>query len=815
MKLVCIGIGGTGAACIETVVHLAALGLFADGWELVPVVIDPDQQHPRITGMTSFLNSYAELRKRGSAKEDFNRGGLFGTAILRKPSLNVLRPAAQENLFGLLGVANPRAKPLARLFFQEHEIGEPGSHEFANGYYGRANAGVCFFSDPAGKEAMLGVLRDHLKSANARVVVFGSVFGGTGAAGLLHVARTIRKDPQLKTFAPKIAVVQLESYFEPDPSLVEVTGEFVNLPETFERRTGAAYQFLSNLATNENLDFDQLYLLGVPNPEIFPPEWFKRDQQDNPHLFLEYLAAMAARDFVLNPPDDGPATLKIRAVASAPFAEPLDTLRKLLYGAAVTYPILKNLVVPLLRNSGSSVLLPGHPWIHDLYQEMILLKGASSDGPPSVDRLTKEMLEHFEGSVVLLREILGHAGILESAWRTEGTREVPDDLQARHVLMSTKTRGSFPPEFVPHMERFDPRDVLAHPDPASMFDTYDRAMDAGLPVRALYRWAMKAISLKQPEAARSETRNYQLVQQEGRTDQTGQVLNLGNVPDDAFKEVNAKQVLERLARASWKSPAKPDNEEDFDQKAYARLQDAESLLRRDTSEYPSVWAPALVYHDFLMSKDAGKRARYIHLGLLWVALMKWKGHQSRPPVHEFRLNIGEHPAGNKAAEEGDVVEPKELSPGFRDAIRSTCPLSRDKYKRAVSNRESVFALHRGGPGSIPSEDEILGFFYPDTVIVPAPGLSTYNAELLYDLGLLAAGRRFPNMLLQRYKDNWFTKLQESEVPNAEARGPEFLSFLQSFDRDKPHTNEMTTRDEMHAAFPFQDAAASWIKHLYA
>lgn len=798
MKLICIGIGGTGAACIETVVHLAALGLFPDGCELVPVVIDPDRQHPRITGMTSFLNTYTELRNRGSAKEDFNRGGLFGTAILRKPSLNVLRPASQENLFGLLGIANPRAKPLARLFFQEHEIGEPGSHEFANGYYGRANAGVCFFSDPAGKEAMLGVLRDHLKSANARVVVFGSVFGGTGAAGLLHVARTIRKDPQLRAFAPKIAVVQLESYFEPDPSQVGDTAEFVNLPETFERRTGAAYQFLSNLATNDNLDFDELYLLGVPAPEIFPPEWFKRDQQDNPHLFLEYLAAMAARDFVLNPPDDGP-TLKIRAVPSAPFGEPLDTLRRLLYGAAVTYPILQNFVVPLLRSCGSSDVRSGHPWIHDLHQEMIPLRSASSNEPPSVERSSKEMLEHFEGAVVLLREILGHAGILESEWRTEGTREVADDLRARHVLMSTKTRSSFPAEFVPHMERFDPRGVLAHPNPSSMFETYDRAIDAGLPVRALYRWAMKAISLTQPETPRSDTRKHQLVQQEDRKDQTGQVLSLPNVPDNAFHEVNAKEVLQIMARATWKSPGRhEDGESSLRPMAYASLREtgASHALTRDTSEYPSVWAPALIYRDLLKSKSVGDRTRYIHLGLLWVALMKWEGHQMRPPIHEFKLDVAA----------------KDLSAGFRDAIRSTSPLSQDNYKKAVSRNESIFALYRDTlTGPMPSEDDVLGFLYPDTVIVPAPGLSDQNAEMLYDIGRYVAGRHFPQLLLDRLTADWVNVLGESEVPNFGDRGSEFINFLKGFD-DSAH-GEMPANDEMHAAFPF-DTAAPWIHRLY-
>jgi hypothetical protein len=284
------------------------------------------------------------------------------------------------------------------------------------------------------------------------------------------------------------------------------------------------------------------------------------------------------------------------------------------------------------------------------------------------------------------------------------------------------------------------------------------------------------------------------VQQESRTDVTGQVLNLANIPDDSFKATSPDHLLPKLARATWKSPAPSDTDE-ANMRAYSMLRDPGSLLRRDTSEYPSLWAPALVYRDFLMSGDAGPLPRYAHLGLLWIALMKWGDHQARPPIHEFHVD-----------------SMKGLSPAFRDAIRSTCPLNGETYSRAVSTRGSIYALHSGNPATGPTQDDILGFFYPDTVIVPVPGLSDRQSKELYDNGLHVAGRGFPGFLIERCRNVWVSTLMDSGVPNAGDRGTEFVTFLESFD-DPTHGDRPST-DEMHSIFPFDDASP-WIHHLYA
>jgi|HubBroStandDraft_3_1064219.scaffolds.fasta_scaffold03219_2 hypothetical protein len=756
MKLVCIGVGGTGAACLEATLHLAALGFFPEGCELVPVALDPDRQHPRIAGLTKFLADYQALRAEGSAG-DLDAGGLFGPRLLRDPEVNALRPAAHEGLFSLLGLANPGSPALARLFFEPREIGEPDSHEFANGYYGRANAGVCFFSDPVGTAALLDAVRRHLLGGPARLVIFGSVFGGTGAAGLLHVARSFRRDPELAAQPPGIAVVQLESYFRPDASGTG-DGEFVNLPETFERRTGAAYQFLSHLTGNGSLPFDALYPLGVREPIVFPPEWFRKDQQDNPHLFLEYLAALAARDFALR----GAAPqqeVRCRRIALPPFGGPLADLRRHLVAAAATYAVLQRYVLPLLGEAGASGRLPGHPWIYDLL--------VRSGLPPA------GLVAHLQHGVRLLREVLGHSGVLEASWRTEGRVDLPPARLARVREMSAKTRDSFPAGFVPKMEHLDPCALVPEADPGRLFGDYDRTRDALLPIRALARWALAALRLPPTaeDKRQDELVDYQLVQQEDQLDREGRALSLMTISDDAFTPAPPRDVLPRLERASWKSPPQAG--------------------ARTPSEYPSVWAPSVVHREALFGNPS-EEIRLLHLALLFVALAPMQGRRS-VPVHAFRLDDAD------------------LAPAFRIALLATCPLA--AYGSSVVSDGSVLALHdhQGRSGDPPEPGEVLAYFYPDTVLVPAPGLAPERRRWLAELGRFARDRAFPQLLVRRLANRWTALLTRSQMQTAGMVGPQFIRFLQSFG-PAPAGDPMTPAD-LYTEFPLP-GVAPWLAGLY-
>jgi len=807
MNLVCVGIGGTGAACVETLVHLAAIGLFPDGLDVVPAVIDPDEAHPRIRGMTTFVSDYKDFRQRGAAK-DCRDSTIFGTPIVKDAQFNHLRPAQQANLYQLLGLASPGARPLAYAFFSKREIGGPGTSEFANGFYGRANAGVCFFSDPQGKKSLLDAISQYLRTADDRLVVFGSVFGGTGAAGMLHVARTVRDNAKSGDVKPKVAIVMLEPYFRPDSSGADTT-KLWNDPSTFLRRAGSAYRFLADLAARDNLPCEALYPLGIRTPEVFPPAWFAPDQQDNPHLFLEYLASLAARDFVLNPQErERVPMLKLRRVVLPPFVSPdhpemtthLDRLREVLYGAAVTYQVIENFVVPLVGRCQGADRLPGHPWIHDLTTQTKL--------PPAA------LLAHFRAATALLRPVLGHAGILPTEWRFERARDLSEEDKQRAELMSSITRGSFPPAFIPFLEHLKISEVLSNANPNAMFDDYDTRHDGGLPVRALSRWVLSApMSLPRGEGAETakERADYQLVQQEGPDykDQAGNVLNLAQVTDDNFNAVdNTKRKLETLATATWVTRETGPGETSSTRPLSQRVQPPEP------SEYPTIWAPALVYATRIYGADSRPDDRYIHLGLLWAALMPWKEHKE-PPIFALRLGYDdrERQQMEPREQELDLRNSAKITPALRDTVRTTCPLS--NYQTAVAKSWTVLFLHDSpdlAPNSSPREDEILGYFYPDTVVAPSRSLSDERADELLELGKDVASSGFGALLASRYQEAWFDVLKASGVPGADICGPRFITFLREF----PHNPERRSIsiDQAYSEHRIPDSAP-WIQYLYS
>lgn len=750
MKLIAIGVGGSGASCIECLVHLAALGILPRDVDLIPVMVDPDQQHPRIQATSRFITQYSSLRERGGEQTD----GAFGTRISRIVSTNALRPSECENLFGLIGLHQPAAKSLARLFFSEQEVGGPQTREFANGYYGHVNAGVCFFNDPRGRQELIHALRVFLLGGDAVVVLIGSSFGGTGAAGLVHLARVFREDEGLRNVSFKLAAIQLEPFFKPDhPTGASSDDTLVNIPDTFEGRTGAAYHFLFNLADGENIPFDAFYPLGVRTPSAFPQDWFKRDQQNNPHLFVEYLSVLAVRDFVVNHRELSGVARHLRE-AIPPYEEPLDVLRKTLWEATVLQRMLSSYLLPLLARADESRGLPGHPWIAALYT------AAKVQRP--------QLIRHFTAVRDLLTDALVAAGIdRDGALQRAGLAEAS---RADALRKTDLTRESFPAEFAPRAENLDLAASVAAGHPEALFDTYDVKRDGTLFVRALHRWTEQALRIPTPESHTGPV-FHQWTQQEDMLGPHGQVLGIPVPSDDEFRGDPLPLVLRRLAAAKWRRPANTE---------------------RTPAEYPTIWAPALVHREEVYGPNIMAECRYLHLGLLAAVILK-PAHLISPPVR--------------------LVQSIGLSAAFRRSIASTFPLANGH--EAMIAPDGVLVIYQNRTPleeAFPPADDVVGFFYPDTVVVPAAGISPQKRADMVALGKYVAGRGFPALLASQLEADWVTTLEACRVPGATDRGTQFIEFLQSFD-DPLIGDEPLTLEDRFAEFPVPNAA-DWIHRLY-
>ncbi|MEM6268200.1 MAG: hypothetical protein AAF998_02130 [Bacteroidota bacterium] len=215
-KCFVFAIGGTGSRVLRSMMFLLAGGVLermAGGqWEIVPVVIDLDATNKNLDKSLEVLNTYRDIQSEiGVAASD---GKLFKTKVKR---LKDHRSQAQSADFTLPihlgkskslkdfidydGLARTDAfKPteaLVELLFPEHYL----DMDLQVGTKGAPGVGTIVFEQLGGSSPNGGnagfTNRDFSAFINAyqagdRIFVVGSLFGGTGSAGIPWLIKTIR-----------------------------------------------------------------------------------------------------------------------------------------------------------------------------------------------------------------------------------------------------------------------------------------------------------------------------------------------------------------------------------------------------------------------------------------------------------------------------------------------------------------------------------------------------------------------------------------------------------------------------------------------
>jgi len=449
--------------------------------------------------------------------------------------------------------------------------------------------------------------------------------------------------------------------------------------------------------------------------------------------------------------------LRHRREAVAPFEGPLAALREGLHDALSLRTLITRYVLPLLAAAGGTGRLPGHPWVAEI---------CSASGLSAA-----ELAAHFAGVGTLLQDILIAAGIdRRGALERAGGAAVDIAAAERRIEL---TRDSFPPEFAPIEESHDLVRSLAYANPESLFSTYALTDDAKLPARALSRWVAAALhpSHGTPTIPALEKHVGEPFHQWTQQGTEEQVLGISVPADDHFQSDDIAPNLLLLASAPWR-PA--------------------SHGERTSGEYPSIWAPALVHRDELYRKDASPERRYLQLGLLACALLR--RHQLKtPPIR--------------------AIATETLADAFQQSLQNSFPLA-GGHGPMVSP-SGVLAIYDSptplAAAAVPSPRDIVGFFYPDTVVVPAAGITPAKRDLVIALGEHVAGRGFPQMLHTLLAGNWTHTLKTCGVPSAANRGPQFVNFLNSFE-DPPGDDALGPNDR-YADLSVTNAAG-WIQRLY-
>jgi len=297
-------IGGSGSKVVESLTMLLAAGMKAHNYdELVPVLIDPDLINGNLNRTNDLLKNYEEVGKQSNYE-----GIFFGTKV--KPLVEGSSEKYKYALDGLnstfgnfiaydslgnnnLGLAhNDKIKKLANLLFSEK-----GDYllklDMEVGFKGYPNIGCVAFNKFAKSPAFREVFQNKVNSGDA-VIFIGSIFGGTGAAGLPALLANIRKDPapSKKNILDNmpIGVISLLPYY----SITDKAGNKIKSSHFFPKTKDALYYYKESVY-KENLQ--SFYYIANDCDAGALPYSEGGVKQRNPVFFAELIAALAILDF--------------------------------------------------------------------------------------------------------------------------------------------------------------------------------------------------------------------------------------------------------------------------------------------------------------------------------------------------------------------------------------------------------------------------------------------------------------------------------------------------------------------------------------
>lgn len=314
-----IGIGGTGARVVEAVVHCCAAGRGPD--ELTIFLVDPDEGNGNLSRTKSLLTQYQACQQAYTQRSG-EHVPLFRTR-LRTPETLVWSIFEEKNatLGGFVNLHNLREnaedRPLAdfiSVLFTREEL----DTELNEGFRGHPSIGAVVMATPDPQAEPWKTFWDDVAACQApheaRVFLVGSIFGGTGAAGVptFGARDMIKQNPAAlvdggtsKVLLGGALVLPYFTFESPEapPVGADGTPEMYVTPADFPIATQAALQFYNE----KDLGFDQMYLLGDSLAQrVGRFSHGNQGQENRPH-YIELVSALAAFDF-FGQPDVPPGT---------------------------------------------------------------------------------------------------------------------------------------------------------------------------------------------------------------------------------------------------------------------------------------------------------------------------------------------------------------------------------------------------------------------------------------------------------------------------------------------------------------------------
>ncbi len=322
-----LGIGGTGMRCIESLIHLCAMGMF-DDTEIHLLALDTDVNNGNFGRLKDVKDAYQKAKG-----INFNtQSALSNTFFSAKIHYYQFSPDYQHNRtfsavfdYNNTRFNNKAATDLADLVFTK----DVEDFDLLHGYRAQTHLGSMMMyhsiieaaqsQRPNDLKIFIAQLISATQSGTTpRVFILGSVFGGTGASSIpiipkaLAEAAAVMGQGGVNILANSyFGSTLLTAYFSfPTPTAAQISQEkVIATSDKFAMNSQAAMMFYDDDTTVRST-YQKFYMLGTDNLNWKPISDSAnkqtmtggKDQKNDSH-YIELMAACAALDFANE--DDG------------------------------------------------------------------------------------------------------------------------------------------------------------------------------------------------------------------------------------------------------------------------------------------------------------------------------------------------------------------------------------------------------------------------------------------------------------------------------------------------------------------------------
>lgn len=316
-----LGIGGTGMRCIESLVHLCAMGMF-DDTEIHLLALDTDKNNGNFARLKAVKDAYLNVKSLDPATRTANKDTFFSANLqYYEFSPNYEIKSSFKDVFDYSGTqySDKRKTDLADLVFSSNVE----EFNLRHGYRAQTHLGSMLMYHSIIEAVESQRSNDFKKfiqnlitastSGKPRVFILGSVFGGTGASSIPIIPQAIANAANIVSKGAANVLgnaffgsTLLTAYFNFKlPSDVERKEQkIIATSDKFALNSQAAMMFYQDDLTVQ-ATYQKFYMMGTSGIGWNPMQRYENElktltggaPQKNDSHYIELLAACAALDF--------------------------------------------------------------------------------------------------------------------------------------------------------------------------------------------------------------------------------------------------------------------------------------------------------------------------------------------------------------------------------------------------------------------------------------------------------------------------------------------------------------------------------------